>query len=273
MAPRVFLTAFLLLPLMLGAQTPVPAAEAADPTECVSGVTLWLPPADPGETAVGPCPDCGGSGQVGYAKASRFRGELKGDTPVRVRCRRCGGSGRAPRRLTPDERIETLRRLRQAYAQRQLAAGRVPLGDAYADFGAADALDPRTYAGLAHRHPERCRTCCGLGVISCRACDGLGYEEEEAEAPAREEIRHTRIGSAIRRNDPDDGGTARTVRIPCGRCGGTGAVPCRKCDGSGLTPLCRRCDGVGFAQDRRRTEADGTPLIVRCKSCKGTGRR
>lgn len=248
----------------------------ADATETVDGVTLWLSPPEVPETALALCDACGGTGEVNYADASRFREELAEKPPVRVRCRRCGGTGRARRKLTPDERIEVARRLRMEFVQRQLAVGHVPIGDVYTENGVTDALDPMDFAKLAHRHPKVCEACFGLKVVSCRGCHGLGYEEER-ERTERTKATHTRIGS-IRHNKPGDAPEGsdedyHVVRVACDRCGGTGASPCRKCKGSGLAPLCRRCEGVGFAQDKRTTDDAGRPLMIRCKSCKGTGRR
>ena len=234
-----------------------------------------------------PCPKCQGSG-VGRLMLKKRDGHDSmgpmGKCPV------CAGQGGAVGLLPADRARVAFSQGRREFDRREIAKGKVKLGQAYLSPAIRDRLTTQQCALVMSANPRPCDACGLTGRQLCNACRGRGTMKCNAPDCENGRIReHRRSGGhgvvrATRMNDPTQDlcpvchGTAE---IPCKMCNGAGGIPCKKCGGNGNALVCRKCDGTGAVTCGRCKgvgEVRGKPCdeckrqgVVLCRTCGGDG--
>ncbi len=231
-----------------------------------------------------PCPLCEGSGQGVFRAKSELTRSSIGARAAGI-CNRCGGGGALPSVETVDavkyRRAQTAR----AYREMQLSRTFVPVGDAWVPQAREGALSVQERVLLKCAIPLVCDSCQGVGREDCRTCKGLGIVTCRARGCERGRVEEERDSltderRVVERFCDQCGGTAEET---CERCIGKGSLVCRDCNGSGEAEVCKRCSGRGLATCRKcqgsGTYRDGAcgycqgVGVMECTSCNGCGRR
>lgn len=233
------------------------------------------------------CPKCQGSGVGRLVMKKRDGHDSVGPMG---KCPTCAGQGGAVGLLTADRARAAFSQGRREFDRREIAKGKVKLGQAYLSPAIRDRLTTQQCALVMSANPRPCDVCGLTGRQLCNACRGRGTMKCNAPDCENGQLRERRRGGshgvvrATRMNDPTQGlcpVCRGTAEIPCKMCNGAGGVPCKKCGGNGNAPVCRKCDGTGAVTCGRCKgvgEVRGKPCdecrgqgVVLCRTCGGDG--
>lgn len=244
------------------------------------------------------CPACKGDGK-GRLILRTLSGEYEQHITNRG-CKICHGSGTIPAFVPEKQLAEHWNSARRSFDDRNEQMNLEQLGEAWVPAGTTEKIDLKTRCRVMRTAARYCKTCHGMGFVTCSKCNGSGIiacknkdcvQGKEICSECKGSTRSNRdkkgtLGGSCRycqgkgiRTCPYCLGKAVTKckscfkgRKSCKSCDGTGyREKCTSCNGAGWHE-CKRCKGSGIYKDATCSSCAGTG-IVRCKSCGGDGHK